>query len=86
MALAIAAPVVALAQASGGDFVMRRDVVAGGSVASGGAFRMKQAIAQPVTDVTASGRYVLSQGFHPLPRRLEPLFCDSFEDAPCPSP
>lgn len=75
-----------LAQSSGGPYVMRKDVVAGGGSAStGGSYRVVATLAQPVASVQSGGSYVLTGGFHGRrPAEVPEIFCDSFEDTPCP--
>lgn len=75
-----------LAQSSGGPYVMRKDVVAGGGgTSSGGTYRVTATLAQPVAAVQSGGSYVLTGGFHGRrPAATPRLFCDSFEDTPCP--
>ncbi len=89
MSLSVGAS-IAVAQATGGAYTMRRQVVAGGgSRASDGAYVATVTIAEPVASPAQSGgAYRLTGGFHgqraaavSLP---ETIFCDGFESAPCP--
>ena len=82
----LAAASMLLAQSSGGPYVMRKDVVAGGGGASsGGGYRVVATLAQPVAAVQSGGSYVLTGGFHGRrPADTPQIFCDGFEDTPCP--
>lgn len=79
-ALAATAGGVALAQSTGGDFAITRQVIAGGgSSAQGGEFGVAATAAQPAVGISSGGDYTLSGGFHvPVPRG-DPLFSDGFE-------
>ena len=67
---------------SGGNYVMRKQVVAtGGGHISGGSYAMTATVAQSATGPVSGGSYVLQQGFHAAPgAAANPiLFQDSFE-------
>lgn len=77
---------VALAQSSGGPYVMRKDVIAnGGATASAATYRATVTVAQPAAAAAQVGEsYVLTGGFHsPAAASAGRIFCDGFEDAPC---
>jgi hypothetical protein len=73
-------PAIAFAQPAGGPYVMRRQVVAAGAVATGGNYRLTGTAQQPVAAASSFGAYRLTGGFHGPGQKL---FCDGLEDAPC---
>lgn len=75
-----------LAQSSSGPYVMRKDIVAsGGGTSTGGTYSVTATLAQPVAAVQSGGSYVLTGGFHGRrPAETPRVFCDGFEDTPCP--
>jgi hypothetical protein len=78
-------PSLALAQAAGGAFVMRKQVVAGGGAQNTGtSYRLVGTVAQPGAHLSAAGSYRLTGGFHTPAQRPDRLLCDGFENTPCP--
>lgn len=78
--LLLAAP-VALAQSSGGSYVLRKQAIAGGGTrASAGALALTHTIGQPHAAVASGGSYRLTGGFHaPRAAAQDPLFANGFE-------
>jgi len=80
-------PSVVLAQSSGGPYRIRKQTIAAGVVATGGNFRLVGTLAQAVVGPRDGGAYRVSGGFH-FAQGAEVsaarLFCDGFEDGPCP--
>ena len=81
LTLATACVGSALAQSSGGDFTITRQVVAGGgSAASGDGFTAVATPGQLSVDPATGGRFVVRSGFH-VPADVDSLFSDGFEGA-----
>ncbi len=79
-ALATVAGGVALAQSSGGDFAITRQVIAGGGTsAQGGDFGLAATAAQSAPGISSGGDFTVSGGFHVPAPRGDPLFSDGFE-------
>lgn len=80
-------PSVVLAQSAGGSYRIRKQAIAAGVVATGANYRLVGTVGQAVAGPQGTGTYRVSGGFHfaqgagtSAPR----LFCDGFEDGPCP--
>ena len=79
-ALAAAVAGSALAQSSGGDFAITRQVIAGGGTsAQGGDFGLAGTAAQAAPGVSSGGAFTVRGGFHVPAPRGDPLFSDGFE-------
>jgi hypothetical protein len=76
-------PAMALAQSTGGSYVMRKQVIAAGARAQGGVYAMTGTAQQPIAFVQAAGPYRLTGGFHGPGESTDRMFCDGFEDTPC---
>lgn len=81
--VALGAAGLAWAQAAGGDFVITRQVIAGGgAVATGDATASVSTIGQPAPGTSSGGDFVLRGGFHlPTPASDGAIFRDGFEGA-----
>lgn len=78
--LAMACAGTALAQSSGGDFAITRQVIAGGGAsASGGGFAAAATNGQASVDVATGGAFAVRGGFHVPADLNDPLFSDGFE-------
>jgi hypothetical protein len=83
--LALFLPIMAgiAAAQSGGDFAIRKSVVAAGSQrASGGDYRIEASAGQHDTGLAVGGAFRAEGGFWPEPAPLR-IFCDGFESAAC---
>lgn len=80
-------PGIVLAQASGGPYGIRKQVIASGVVATGGSYRLVGTLGQAAAGPQVSGNYRVSGGFHfaatPGTGGIR-LFCNGFEDGACP--
>jgi hypothetical protein len=80
-------PGIVLAQASGGAYVVRKQVIAAGAVATGGSYRLVGTAGQVAAGQQGGSTYRVSGGFH-FARGAGTsdirLFCDGFEDSACP--
>ena len=76
---------LALAQATGGTYTLRKYVVAGGVDAAGGAYTLVATVGQAeASPAQAGGVYRLTGGFHaPRAPRVDRILCDSFENSSC---
>lgn len=82
IALATACAGVAVAQSSGGEFAITRQVIAGGgNAASGAGFTAVSTAGQPSVEVAVGGPFVVRGGFHVPAELTDTLFSDSFEGA-----
>ena len=86
LAAALLPIALALAQSSGGNYTLRRVVVAGGGVdAAGQPYVLVATVGQPIATVHTGGSYRLTGGFHgPVSPRADRILCDSFESTACP--
>ena len=81
----LAASTLLLAESTGGPYTLRKDDVSGGgSSAGGGAYTVIATVGQPDAAVQSGGVYRITGGFHGPRGNGDVLFCDSFEDTPCP--
>lgn len=64
ISLLLLLPALALAQSSGGPYVVRKQVIAGGAVVAAGSYRVVGTTAQPAASVSSAGNYRLTSGFH----------------------
>ena len=79
--LATACVGTAVAQSSGGDFTITRQVVSGGgSVASGDGITAVATAGQASVDVATGGEFAVRSGFH-VPAEIDAVFSDGFEGA-----
>ncbi len=73
------------AQASGGSYTMRKQVIGAGGVSSAGSYRLTGTVAEVGAVESDTPRFRLVGGFHgrsgPV---VDSIFCDGFEDAACP--
>lgn len=84
IAVLLLVPIWALAQSSGGNYTLRKQVVASGIVATGGSYRLTGTVGQAVAGVQTAGTYRLTGGFHgPVAASGDRLFCNGFESAAC---
>lgn len=79
---------VAYAQVAGGDYTVKKSVIAGGSATnSGGDFRASTTIGQADAGSASGGDFRVQGGFWPAsgvaPPTGDAIFCDGFEDSPC---
>lgn len=80
--LAMVSAGTALAETSGADFAITRQVIAsGGSSAGGGAFATVTTSGQASVDVASGGAFILRGGFHVPADLNDPLFSNGFEGA-----
>jgi hypothetical protein len=80
-------PGIVLAQSTGGAYRIRKQVIAAGVEASGGTYRLVGTVGQAVAGPQGGGSYRVSGGFHfaqGAGTSGSTLFCDGFEDSPCP--
>lgn len=79
-----AAPALSETLPSGGDYVLTKQVLAGGGGhASGGSYALVVTVGQSVAGQTDAEPYIKQQGFHAgLAPRPDSLFTDSFEITP----
>jgi len=82
ISLATACVGTAVAQSTGGDFTITRQVVAGGgSAASGDGLTAVVTAGQPSVDVATGGPFAVRGGFHAPAEITDAVFSDGFEGA-----
>lgn len=85
IAVLLLVPPALYAQASGGSYTMRKQVIGAGEVASGGTYRLTGTVGEVGAVESGTPRFRLVGGFHgrsgPI---VDSIFCDGFEDAVCP--
>ncbi len=65
---------------AGGDYSLRKEVIAsGGSAGSGGPYTLVGTVGQSVVGPTGSGAIQLQQGFHAGTARQDEIFSNGFE-------
>jgi hypothetical protein len=78
-------PPALYAQASGGSYTMRKQVIGAGEVSSAGSYRLTGTVAEVGAVESDTPRFRLVGGFHgrsgPV---VDSIFCDGFEDTVCP--
>ena len=81
ISLAAACAGTALAQSSGGDFTITRQVVSGGgSAASGDGLTVVATAGQASVGLATGDPFAVRGGFH-VPAEIDALFSDGFEGA-----
>ncbi len=71
--LLLLAPVLGLAQSTGGPYVMKKDVIAaGGQLATGPGTVLVGTVGQSAAGLATGGTYALTGGFHALLPRPQP--------------
>lgn len=80
-------PSLPAAEPSGGNYTMRKQAIGAGAESSSPRFRLLGTAAEVGAGESASNRFLLTGGFHPLPEglgRSVRIFCDGFETGACP--
>ncbi len=82
LSIVLLLPATATPQASGGSYVLRKQVIAnGGNLAMDGGYVLTGSIGQPAAAVQSDGGYRLTGGFH-QPRSVaatDAMFANGFE-------
>jgi hypothetical protein len=77
-------PALALAQAAGGTFVIRKQAIGGGAQVTGGSYRLTGTVVEAARGVASGGAFRVTGGLHTPGVAPDTLLCDGFEDTPCP--
>jgi hypothetical protein len=79
LALAVALTGTALAQSGGGNYTLRKQVIAPGGVAAAAGYRIEATSAEPGAGTQSGGGFRLTGGFQTPRPPPDALFADGFE-------
>lgn len=84
LACLLLTPALLSAQSSGGPYTLRRAVVGSGGESAGAPYRLVGTVAEPGAGTSSAPGWHLAGGFHGQIHGGDHIFCDGFENQPCP--